>query len=104
MTATVDPQAQCGEYTQSSLIQFNNAVLLCTVAPTSSLCNGDSGSGIVTTGGTPVLIAVTDASAPGCPAGSHNIAAYVGAPEILSFIEGNDQPPTAPRPSQTTTS
>ena len=104
MTATVDPQSQCGEYTQLELIQFNNAVLLCLTSPTSTFCNGDSGSGIVTTGGTPVLIAVADAGTAGCPVGTHGISAYVGAPEILSFIQGNDQPPTAPRPSGLTTS
>ena len=104
MATTVEPQAQCGEFTQTLLIQYDNAVMLCTTSPSSSLCSGDSGSGLVTTSGTPTLIGVADAAEPGCPAGHDNISAYVGAPELLSFIEGNDQPPTAPRPTSQTTS
>ena len=104
MSTTVEPQAQCGEFTQTLLIQYDNAVMLCTITPASSLCSGDSGSGLVTTSGTPTLVGVADAAEPGCPAGHDNISAYVGAPELLSFIEGNDQPPTAPRPTSQTTS
>lgn len=104
MATTVEPQAQCGEFTQTLLIQYDNAVMLCTTSPSSSLCSGDSGSGLVTTTGTPTLIGVADAAEPGCPAGHDNISAYVGAPELLSFIQGNDQPPTAPRPTSQTTS
>jgi Trypsin len=104
MAATVEPQAQCGEFTQTLLIQYDNAVMMCTVAPTSSLCFGDSGGGLVTTGGTPVLIGVADAVSAGCPAGHDNILAYTGAPELLSFIQGNDAPPAAPRPTSQTTS
>jgi hypothetical protein len=104
MSTTVEPQAQCGEFTQTMLIQYDNAVMLCTTTPSSSFCSGDSGSGLVTTTGTPTLIGVADAAEPGCPAGHDNISAYVGAPELLSFIQGNDQPPTAPRPTSQTTS
>jgi secreted trypsin-like serine protease len=103
MTGTVEPQGQCGEYTQSSLLEMNNAVVMCVSSPTSAVCNGDSGSGIVATGGTPTLIGISDAGQPGCPAASPDIAAYAGAPEILQFIEGNNQPPLAPRPSAQTT-
>jgi Trypsin len=104
MSTTVEPQGQCGEFTDTQLIEYDNAVMLCTITPASSLCSGDSGSGLVTTSGTPTLIGVADAAEPGCPAGHDNISAYVGAPELLSFIEGNDQPPTAPRPTSQTTS
>ena len=104
MTGTVEPQGQCGEYTQSSLLEINNAVVMCVSSPTSAVCSGDSGSGIIATGGTPTLIGISDAGQPGCPAASPDIAAYAGAPEILQFIEGNNQPPLAPRPSPQTTS
>jgi hypothetical protein len=104
MSTTVEPQGQCGEFTADPLLQDNNAVMLCTITPASSFCHGDSGSGLVTTSGTPTLIGVADAAAAGCPAGHDNISANVGAPELLSFIEGNDQPPTAPRPTAQTTS
>ena len=104
MSTTVEPQGQCGEFTDTQLIQYNNAVMLCTITPASSFCRGDSGSGLVTTSGTPTLVGVADAAEPGCPAGHDNVSAYVGAPELLSFIQGNDQPPTAPRPTAQTTS
>jgi hypothetical protein len=98
MTATVDPQGRCGENTQSAFFKVNDGVVLCSASPASALCSGDSGSGVVTTGGTPVLVAVANAAPSGCPVGSRFIATYVGAPEILRFIQGDDQPPIAPRP------
>jgi len=98
MTGTVDPQDQCGEFTVTKIIGVDNAIILCTASPTSAICSGDSGSGVVTTGGTPVLVGVVNDSPAECTLGSRSISAYVGAPEILSFIQGNDQPPTAPRP------
>jgi hypothetical protein len=102
MTATVDPQGRCGENTQSTFIGVNNGIVVCAASPASALCSGDSGSGVVTTGGTPVLVGVANASPSGCPVGTRFIAAYVGAPEILRFIQGDDQPPLAPRPSAQT--
>jgi Trypsin len=101
MTATVDPQGACGEDAREGPIE-DNAVLLCAVSPTSTVCNGDSGSGVVTTGGTPVLVGVMNAVAPGCPLGSHGASAYLGATEILAFVQGNDRPPMAPRASSLT--
>ena len=91
----------CGEDTREGPIQ-NNAVVLCATSPTSTVCNGDSGSGVVITGGTPVLVGVMNAVAPGCPVGSHSASAYLGAPEILAFVQGNDNPPRAPRVSSLT--
>ena len=61
------------------------------------MCNGDSGSGLVTTTGTPTLIGVVSAGAPGCVARSHGIFTYTGAPEILQFVQGNGHSPHAPR-------
>jgi hypothetical protein len=102
MTAAVDQQALCGDYTQTTLMWADNAVLLCPTSQASAACSGDSGSGVVTTGGTPTLLAVADASPAGCPIGSPVISAYAGAPEILAFIQGDDQPPSAPRPAPST--
>jgi Trypsin len=104
MSATVDEQGECGDFTQSALLESDNAVVLCATSPVSAVCNGDSGGGLVTTGGTPVLVGVVTAGPLGCPVGTPGLFAYVGAPEILSFIQGNDQPPTAPRPAAGTTS
>lgn len=98
MTGTVDPQNQCGEFTVTKIIAVDNAIILCNASATSAICSGDSGSGVVTTGGTPVLVGVVNDSPAECTPGSRSISTYVGAPEILSFIQGNDQPPTAPRP------
>lgn len=97
MTGTVDAQGDCGENTVNQFVLVNNAVIVCATSPTSALCNGDSGSGVVTAGPTPTLLGVADGST--CAPASHAISTYVGAAEILRFIEGDDQPPTAPRPS-----
>jgi hypothetical protein len=102
MTATVDPQGRCGENTQSTFFGLNNGVVLCSASPASALCSGDSGSGVVTTGATPVLVAVANAGPSACPVGNRFIATYVGAPEILRFIQGDDRPPIAPRPAAET--
>jgi hypothetical protein len=99
MSATSDSQGHCGDLTQTALMLVNNAIVLCEVSPTSSTCSGDSGSGVVTTGGTPELVGVATNGPSGCPVGSRGISVYVGAPEILRFIEGDDQPPTALRPN-----
>ena len=102
MTATIDAQGSCGQFSPDGLIE-NNAITLCAVSPTSAVCNGDSGGGVVTTtGGAPVLIGVVDAGTPGCAIGTHSVFAYVGAPEILAFVQGSAAPPTAPRATSST--
>jgi hypothetical protein len=97
MTATVDDQGKCGDDTKDALVLINNAVILCTESPTSALCPGDSGSGVVTAGPTPTLLGVANGSR--CTIGGHTLSTYVGAPEILQFIKGDNKPPEAPRPS-----
>lgn len=97
MTATTAAQGQCGEDSDSELALVDNAITLCTTSPTSALCHGDSGSGVVTTGPTPTLVGVAIGGR--CEIGGDAISMYVGAPEILRFVEGDDHPPIAPRPS-----
>jgi trypsin len=93
LTGTVDQQGACG----SGEAIDDDATRFCAASPTGSLCEGDSGSGLVTTGSTPTLIGVLSAGVPGCAAGTHSEFTYVAAPEILSFIQGNQSPPIAPR-------
>src|SRR5262249_13309775 len=101
MTGIVDAQGECGD-SEGGLLP-NDATYLCASSAASAVCNGDSGSGLVTTGGSsPVLIGVADATTNGCSPGSHSLFAWTGAPEILQFIQGNDHPPTAPRETATT--
>ncbi len=103
MTATIDAQGSCGQFSPQGLIE-NNAVTLCAVSPTSAVCNGDSGGGVVTTGGgAPVLVGVVDAGTPGCGIGTHSVFAYVGASAILSFVQGSNTPPSAPKETNATT-
>jgi hypothetical protein len=102
MTGTTDPQGDCGTAADQGLID-SNAILVCASSPTSAVCNGDSGSGLVTTTTPPILVGVTSAGGIGCDVGSRGVFTYTGAPEILSFIQGNDHPPTAPRVTDSTT-
>jgi hypothetical protein len=95
LTAKVEPQGACGE-SVDGLLEFN-AVELCARSSTSSICNGDSGAGLVIPGSRPTLVGIVSAGAPGCDLGSRSLFTYTGAPEILSFIRGNDHPATAPR-------
>ena len=78
-----------------------NGVLLCAFSGSSSPCSGDSGGALVLAGPTPVVVGVTRAAS----CSSNSVASYanVTAPEILEFIRGSDSPPTAPRPTTTTT-
>jgi hypothetical protein len=77
-----------------------NGVLLCAFSGSSSPCSGDSGGALVLPGPTPVVVGVTRAAS----CSSNSVASYanVTAPEILEFIRGSDSPPTAPRPTSTT--
>jgi len=101
-TATVDPQGSCSSSPADGLID-NNGIALCAGSPSSAVCNGDSGSGLVTTTDPKTLIGVTNGGAIGCTVGSHGSFTYTGAPEILDFVQGNDQPPSAPRETAATT-
>lgn len=95
MTATVDAQGSCGSTTNGGVLA-DDAIRLCASSPSSATCNGDSGAGLVTTGANPTLVGVVSGGPPGCVLGSQTVYTYVGAPEILSFVQGDEQPPTAP--------
>jgi secreted trypsin-like serine protease len=97
---TIDAQGDCGGY--SNVVEpWDNAIALCADSNTAAICSGDSGSALVTTDPTHTIVGVASA-VPNCNAGSHGIYVYTGAPEILSFIQGNDHPVTAPRETETT--
>jgi hypothetical protein len=100
MTATVDPQGKCG--VPSGGLVADNGIVFCASSASSAVCSGDSGSGLVTTGGTPTLIGVVSAGSTTCEPGTHALFTFTGAPEILQFIQGNNAPPSAPRESSTT--
>lgn len=102
MTATVDAQGSCGATIGSDAVLEYDAIRLCASSPTSVPCQGDSGAGLVTTGSTPVLVGVLSGGPAGCSVGSHSVFADVAAPEILSFVQGDQQPPQAPRQVATT--
>ena len=93
MSGSVDAPGSCGGDDGID----DDAVRFCAASPSSSTCEGDSGGGLVTTGSSPTLIGVLSAGAPGCPVGSDSVFTYLKAPEILDFVQGNQQPPTAPR-------
>jgi hypothetical protein len=101
LTATTDDPGSCGFFF-NDVIPDDDAVALCAGTPTGSICTGDSGGGLVTTGGTPTLVGVVSAGRPGCDLGTSAVFTYVGAPEILRFIEGDDAPPVAPRRNSNT--
>jgi hypothetical protein len=101
-TATVNPRGSCSSSPSDGLIE-NNGIVLCATSPSSAVCNGDSGSGLVTTTDPKTLIAVTNGVAAGCNPGSPGSFTYVGAPENLDFVKGHDRPPSAPREMPSTT-
>jgi hypothetical protein len=79
-------------------VGVNSAVLLCAISATSSTCQGDSGGPLV--GGSPVVqVGVVDFGLQGCPANRPSGFTNVAAPEVRSFIEGNESPPMAARPT-----
>ena len=73
------------------------AVLVCAFSGSNSPCHGDSGSALVLTTPTPVAVGVTGAGT--CDANTAAEFADLTAPEILQFVQGNDDPPLAPRPT-----
>jgi secreted trypsin-like serine protease len=95
LDVTTDPQGFCGASTAS--VRSEDAIRICASSPTGSVCGGDSGGGLVTTGPTPTLIGILAEIPVSCDAGLPGIYTYVGMPEILDFIQGTNDPPKAPR-------
>jgi secreted trypsin-like serine protease len=79
-----------------------DALFLCAHAPSGSACNGDSGGGLTSVDGTPMLLGtlstVQIVSGEACRAGAVNGFTNLAAPEIHDFIEDETaSPPMAPR-------
>jgi hypothetical protein len=98
LTGAIDGQGTCG----ANYGVADDAVRFCASSPTSSACEGDSGGGLVTTGSTPTLVGVLSAGTGDCGPGSQTVYTDVAAPEILMFVQGDQQPPTAPRETSST--
>ena len=94
MTATIDAQGTCGATSAGGVLP-DDTIRLCASAPNSAACNGDSGAGLVTTGASPTLVGVVSGAPLGCVAGTHTIFTYVGADEILGFLQRWAQSGTA---------
>jgi hypothetical protein len=91
MTSTVVDDTSCVGPMEASA----GAVLLCAFSGTNSPCFGDSGSALVLPGPPPVAIGVAGSAT--CSRNTAATFADLTAPEILDFVEGNDDPPLAPR-------
>ena len=91
-SGTVDTQAACGAMFDRVLPTADGASL-CASSPSSSICSGDSGSGLVTAAAPRMLIGVVSSGRADCSPGSEGLFTYVGAPQILGFLAAN----TAPR-------
>ncbi|MGA9874506.1 MAG: serine protease [Solirubrobacteraceae bacterium] len=92
-TLTAMSGSACQEYAGPQ-----NAIYLCAESATSATCQGDSG-GPLTEGNPAVEVGIVDSGLAGCPAGKPSLFTNVASPEIRDFIEGNESPPIAPRPS-----
>ena len=100
LATTIDAQEKCGDFS-NNVVPGDDAIALCASAPTGAICSGDSGGALVKAD-THAILAVASASPPGCDNGSSGVFVYIGAPEILRFIQGDNQPPMAPRATQST--
>jgi len=74
-----------------------DALFVCARVPDGSVCFGDSGSGLTTSGSPATLAGVTNTVEEKCADGALGGFANVAAPEIRDFIEGSETPPRAPR-------
>jgi hypothetical protein len=78
-----------------------SALFLCASSPSGSPCDGDSGSGLTIPGSPPALVGVNDdgliVKGQKCTPGSLHLLANVTAPEIQDFLQGDPEPPRAPR-------
>ncbi len=79
-------------------VGVNSAVLLCAISETSATCQGDSG-GALTEGSPAAQVGIVDFGLQGCPVNRPSGFTNVAAPEVRAFIEGDESPPMAARPS-----
>jgi secreted trypsin-like serine protease len=79
-------------------VGVNSAVLLCAISATATTCRGDSG-GPLTEGSPAVQVGLVDFGLEGCPVNRPDGFTNVAAPEVRDFIEGNESPPIAARPT-----
>jgi secreted trypsin-like serine protease len=94
----VDTQATCDQVAAPVLQSVTTA--LCVNTPGGAICEGDSGSALVTTEGSPVLLGIVSGGPSNCPPGSDGIFTWVGAPQIMSFLnEGAPPAPAAQQPA-----
>ena len=100
LTAAVEGQGRCGGFSNGVVPDYD-AVALCASSPIAAVCTGDSGSGLVTTGSPRTIVGVVSAGRTSCAIGA-GIYTYLGAPEILRFVQGDDNPPAAPRRTAST--
>jgi hypothetical protein len=87
MSAVAQPQGVCGPLAVA-VVASSDAAAFCAAAPGAAVCDGDSGAGLVTTGGRPVLVGVLDAAPAGCRPGTEAVYAFVGAAELRAFLAG----------------
>jgi secreted trypsin-like serine protease len=92
ISLTIETQTACSTVADTLLQSI--ATALCASGSGISICDGDSGSGLVLAGAAPVLLGVVSAGPTSCAPGSDGIFTWVGTPQILSFI-GPVSPPVA---------
>ena len=101
IAAVASEPGSCGTFL-NTVVPNDDAVAFCASSPAATICNGDSGGGLVTTTTPPVLVGVAEAATTECQTGVPSLYMQVSAPEILQFIQGNDQPPAAPKQTDQT--
>jgi trypsin len=83
----VTNKATCASFAASFVITDDTAAL-CASSPTTSVCRGDSGSGLVTVTRPRRLIGILSAGGSTCAFGSAGLYTFVGASEVRAFISG----------------
>jgi hypothetical protein len=79
--------------------QISSMLICADIGGGQSPCHGDSGGPLTLADGPPVLVGIVSfGSTAGCGAGPSGFT-DVAAPEVRQFLDGNDAPPKAPRPS-----
>lgn len=95
----VEPSRECGGE--------GEAVFICTSNTGGSACGGDSGGPVERDlGGVRTVVGVLDdvqiVDGERCHVGAINVSANLTAPEIRDFVQGNEDPPLAPRGGEAT--